>query len=155
MPDATGAGLMASLRGLLCTGLALAENRLALLSNELEEQKLRLVYGLVMVVAGLFVLGVGLVLMCGFVLQLLWEGYRLPALAVLTLAFLGAGAWLLARARRCWRLTRRSRVPRRRAARHAARHHQPAGPGQPAEPEAHRGAVPGRRRRGWRRRRRA
>jgi uncharacterized membrane protein YqjE len=100
MPDATGAGLMASLRGLLCTGLALAENRLALLSNELEEQKLRLVYGLVMVVAGLFVLGVGLVLMCGFVLQLLWEGYRLPALAVLTLAFLGAGAWLLARARR-------------------------------------------------------
>ena len=94
------AGLLASLRGLLMSGLALAENRLALLSNELEEQKLRLVHGLVMAVAGLFVLGVGLVLFVGFVLLLFWDGYRLPALAVLTLGFLGAGAWLLASARR-------------------------------------------------------
>lgn len=98
MPDS--AGLMSSLRGLLRTGLALAENRLALLSNELEEQKLRLVHGLVMAVAGLFVLGVGLVLLCGFVLLLFWEDYRLPALAVLTVAFLGAGTWLLVQARR-------------------------------------------------------
>lgn len=94
------AGLLASLRGLLLTGLALAENRLALLSNELEEQKVRIVHGLVMAVAGLFVLGVGLVLFCGFVLLLFWEGYRLPALAVLTLGFLGAGAWLLVSASR-------------------------------------------------------
>ena len=94
------AGLLASLRGLLLSGLALAENRLALLSNELEEQKLRLVQGLVMAVAGLFVLGVGLVLFAGFVLLLFWESYRLPALAALTLGFLGAGAWLLASARR-------------------------------------------------------
>lgn len=94
------AGLLVSLRGLLLTGLALAENRLALLSNELEEQKVRIVHGLVMAVAGLFVLGVGLVLFCGFVLLLFWEGYRLPALAVLTLGFLGAGAWLLVSASR-------------------------------------------------------
>lgn len=102
MLDSTrhGDGLMASLRGLLRTGLALAENRLALLSNELEEQKLRLVHGLVLAVAGLFVLGVGLVLLCGFVLLLFWEGYRLPALAILTLAFLAAGAGLLVQARR-------------------------------------------------------
>jgi uncharacterized membrane protein YqjE len=93
------AGLLASLRGLLMSGLALAETRLALLSNELEEQKLRLVQGLVMAVAGLFVLGVGLVLFAGFVLLLFWDGYRLPALAALTLGFLGAGAWLLARRR--------------------------------------------------------
>ncbi len=94
------AGLLASLRGLLLSALALAENRLALLSNELEEQKLRLVQGLVMAVAGLFVLGVGLVLFAGFVLLLFWESYRLPALAALTLGFLGAGVWLLASARR-------------------------------------------------------
>lgn len=94
------AGLLSSLRGLLMSGLALAETRLALLSNELEEQKLRLVQGLVMAVAGLFVLGVGLVLFAGFVLLLFWDGYRLPALAALTLGFLGAGAWLLASARR-------------------------------------------------------
>lgn len=93
-------GLLASLKGLLLSGLSLVENRLALLSNELEEQKLRIVHGLVMAVAGLFVLGVGLVLFVGFVLLLFWEGYRLPALAVLTLAFLGAGAGLLVMARR-------------------------------------------------------
>ncbi len=99
-PAGRSAGLLASLRGLLLTGLSLAENRLALLSNELEEQKVRIVHGLVMAVAGLFVLGVGLVLFCGFVLMLFWEGYRLPALAVLTVGFLGAGAWLLLRANR-------------------------------------------------------
>lgn len=94
------AGLLSSLRGLLMSGLALAETRLALLSNELEEQKLRLVQGLVMALAGLFVLGVGLVLFVGLVLLLFWDGYRLPALAALTLVFLGAGAWLLVSARR-------------------------------------------------------
>ena len=94
-----GMGLLGSLRGLVRSALALAETRLALLSNELEEQKLRLVQGLVMAVAGLFVLGVGLVLFVGFVLLLFWEGYRLPALAALTLGFLGAGTWLLASAR--------------------------------------------------------
>lgn len=92
-------GLLGSMRGLVRSALALAETRLALLSNELEEQKLRLVQGLVMAVAGLFVLGVGLVLFVGFVLLLFWEGYRLPALAALTLGFLGAGTWLLASAR--------------------------------------------------------
>lgn len=94
------AGLLSSLRGLLMSGLALAETRLALLSNELEEQKLRLVQGLVMALAGLFVLSVGLVLFVGLVLLLFWDGYRLPALAALTLGFLGAGAWLLVSARR-------------------------------------------------------
>lgn len=94
------AGLLSSLRGLLMSGLALAETRLAILSNELEEQKLRLVQGLVMAVAGLFVLSVGLVLFVGLVLLLFWDGYRLPALAALTLGFLGAGAWLLVSARR-------------------------------------------------------
>lgn len=94
------AGLLSSLRGLLMSGLALAETRLAILSNELEEQKLRLVQGLVMALAGLFVLSVGLVLFVGLVLLLFWDGYRLPALAALTLGFLGAGAWLLVSARR-------------------------------------------------------
>lgn len=94
------AGLLSSLRGLLMSGLALAETRLALLSNELEEQKLRLVQGLVMALAGLFVLSVGLVLFVGLVLLLFWDGYRLPALAALTMGFLGAGAWLLVSARR-------------------------------------------------------
>lgn len=94
------AGLLSSLRGLLMSGLALAETRLAILSNELEEQKLRLVQGLVMALAGLFVLSVGLVLFVGLVLLLFWDGYRLPALAALTMGFLGAGAWLLVSARR-------------------------------------------------------
>lgn len=99
--DAPGeAGLLASLRGLMGTGLDIVEARLALLGNELEEQKVRIVEGLVLAVAGLFALGVGVALFCGLVLMLFWEGYRLPALALLTLAFLAGGGWLLTQARR-------------------------------------------------------
>ncbi len=99
-PGAREAGLLTSLRGLMSTGLTLAETRLALLGNELEEQKVRIVEGLVLAVAGLFVLGVGVALFCALVLLLFWEGYRLPALALLTVAFVAGGGWLLATARR-------------------------------------------------------
>lgn len=95
-----GGGLLASLRGVLASGLSLLETRLALLGTELEEQKIRLVQGLLLALAGLFVLGVGVTLFCGLVLMLFWEGYRLPALAVLTLGFLGVGVALLIAARR-------------------------------------------------------
>jgi uncharacterized membrane protein YqjE len=44
-------------------------------------------------------LGLALVLAIAFIVLLFWDGYRLPAIGVLTLGFAGAGAWLLRRAR--------------------------------------------------------
>ena len=49
---------------------------------------------------GLLLLGLGLLLLIGFLLMLLWDGYRLPALGVLTLLCIGGGALLLQAAKR-------------------------------------------------------
>jgi uncharacterized membrane protein YqjE len=45
-------------------------------------------------------IALGLVLLCGTLLLLFWEGSRLAATAGLTVLFLGGGALLLAQARR-------------------------------------------------------
>lgn len=90
---ATGSpgGLFASLRQMLGTALEIAQVRLHLLGNELEQEKLRIFNGLLLAGIGLMLVAVGTVLLCALVLMLFTEGYRLAALAVLTLAFLAAG----------------------------------------------------------------
>ncbi len=97
--DARPQGLIGSLRGLADSALELLQVRLALLGNELEEQKLRLGQALALLGLGLVLLTLAAVLLCGFVLLLLWDGYRLAAVGVLTLVFGGAGAWMLRAAR--------------------------------------------------------
>ena len=97
-PD-KGHGLFASLRQLLGTTLATVQLRLALLSNEIEQEKLRLFDGLLWAGLALLLLGLGALLLCAFVVVLFWDSYRLQALGVLALLFLGAGAWLLSVAR--------------------------------------------------------
>jgi len=91
---AKSAGLFASLRGLAATATEMAQVRLELLSTEVEREKLRVFDGLVWAALALVLLCVGVVLLCGFVVLLFWEGYRLPALAVLTLVFIAAGVWV-------------------------------------------------------------
>jgi uncharacterized membrane protein YqjE len=97
---ASRAGLFESLRQLLSTALELAQVRLELLVADLQLEKMRLVEAALRALLGLLLLGVGLVLLIGFVLMLLWDGYRLPALGVLTLLCLGGGALLLQAAKR-------------------------------------------------------
>lgn len=92
-------GLFASLRRLLATALEIAQVRLELLGTEVELEKQRLLRGLFWAALALMVLGVGLVLLCGFVILLFWEGYRLHAAGVMSLLFLVAGAWLMQQAR--------------------------------------------------------
>lgn len=92
-------GLFASLRQLLGTALELVQVRLALLSNEIEQEKLRLFDGLLYAGLALMLLGLGSLLLAAFVVVLFWDGYRLQALGLLALLFLGAGAGLLWRAR--------------------------------------------------------
>lgn len=88
-------GLFASLRQLLATTLEIAQVRLQLFGNELEQEKLRLFDGLLLAGVGLMLLTVGTVLLCGFVVLLFAEGYRLAALGVLTLAFVAGGVLML------------------------------------------------------------
>jgi uncharacterized membrane protein YqjE len=95
---ATG-GLFKSLRRLLGTAVDIAQVRLELFGTELEQEKLRLFDALLRAAIGLVLVALALVLAIGFVVLLFQEGYRLPAVGVLTLAFGGGGWWLLQRAR--------------------------------------------------------
>ncbi|QKO20922.1 phage holin family protein [Rhodoferax sp. BAB1] len=92
-------GLLASLRQLMATVLETAQLRLALLSNEIEQEKLRLFDGLLWAGLALLLLGLGALLLCAFIVVLFWDSHRLLALGTLALLFLGAGSLLLARAR--------------------------------------------------------
>lgn len=90
-------GLLASLRRLLATALEIAQVRLELLAVELEQEKQRIFDALLWAAVAMLLLGVGLTLTAGLLVMLLWEGYRLPALAVLCVVFLAGGmvaAWL-------------------------------------------------------------
>ena len=92
-------GLLASLRQLIATALELAQVRLELLGTEIEEQKLRILAALVWAALGVLFLVVGAVLFAGCIVVLAGEAYRLHALVLLTLAFLGGGGFALGRAR--------------------------------------------------------
>jgi uncharacterized membrane protein YqjE len=81
-------GLFASSRRLLATAFEMAQVRLALLGTEVEFEKRRLFDGLLWGAVAVLALGIGLVLLCGFVILLFWEGYRLAAVGVLALLLL-------------------------------------------------------------------
>ena len=92
-------GLFASLQRLLATVFEIAQVRLDLLGTEFELEKQRLFAGLLWAALALLMLVVGLVLLCGFVILLFGEGYRLTAIGTMALLFLGAGVLLLLAAR--------------------------------------------------------
>lgn len=92
-------GIFASLRRLLATALDIAQVRLELLSTEIELEKRRLFDGLLWGALALLVGGLGLVMLCGFVILLFWDSYRLPAVGVLAVVFLAGGAILVQKAR--------------------------------------------------------
>ncbi|MDP3222700.1 MAG: phage holin family protein [Rubrivivax sp.] len=95
----TATGLFASLRRLAGTTAGIVMVRLQLLGTELEQEKLRVISALWLAGAALLLLWLALVLFVGFVVLLLWDGYRLAAVGGLALLFAGAGGWLLHLAR--------------------------------------------------------
>ena len=98
-PTAKSDGLFASLRRLLGTLLEIAQVRLELLGTDLELEKRRLFDALLLGLLALLMAGVGLVLLCGFIILLFWEGYRLAVVGVMLLLFLLTAAWLVHAAR--------------------------------------------------------
>ncbi len=93
-------GLLASLKQLLKTLLDTLQVRLELLGTELEVEKSRLFDVLVMALLALVFLALGLVLLCGTVILLFPDGWRLAAAAGLAVFFLAGGLALLFMARR-------------------------------------------------------
>lgn len=93
---------------MLATVLELAQVRLELLVDDLEQEKQRILDALLWAGLAMLLIGVGLVLVAGFIVMLFAEGNRLAALGVLALSFIGGGALFLYFARQ--RLRRRGRM---------------------------------------------
>ncbi|MGB4467236.1 MAG: phage holin family protein [Azovibrio sp.] len=89
MTENTSPGVFASLRSLLGDVVDIGRTRLALLANEVEEEKLRLVGGLVHSILALACLIIGVVLLVAFLALLFWE-QRLVVLGLACLVFLSA-----------------------------------------------------------------
>lgn len=93
-------GVLATLRALLAALLEIGALRLELLGAELELERRRLFDALLLATLAVLLLALGLLALCGFAILLLWDSYRLGAVAAMALLLLGLGAFVLLRARR-------------------------------------------------------
>ena len=93
-------GLLGSLKSLSSLVVAIAHNRLNLLSTDLEIARERTVSVLMMVLVALFCLCFGALLLALFVVVIFWDTHRLVALASVTGLFLLVGSIYL------WRVLR-------------------------------------------------
>ena len=84
-------GLMESLKRLTGTLLAIFQTRLELLSNEMEEERLRILQMLLYGSVALLFFGLTIMLLTVFLVVLFWESYRLLVLGGLTALFFVAG----------------------------------------------------------------
>jgi uncharacterized membrane protein YqjE len=102
MPESlpgTSQGLFASLSALAATLVAMAHNRLELLSSDLEEDRVHMVSLLVYALVALFCLGVGVILAALLLVVAFWDSHRILVLAILAGCFLVAGVVAQSRAR--------------------------------------------------------
>lgn len=95
-------GLFDSMRIVAASLVAIAYTRLDLLSQDLEEEWDRLVSLLIMLLAALFCLGLGIILMAVLIVVAFWESSRLTVLTGLIVLFFAGGAI-------AWRLVIRER----------------------------------------------
>lgn len=91
---------MKSLKRLANTTLAILGTRLELLSNEVEEERLRVSQMLLYASVALFFFGLGIMLLTAFVVVLFWDSHRLLALGCFTVLYFIAGLLV-------WNTTRR------------------------------------------------
>lgn len=93
-------GLFASARGLLLTSVRLLQVRVELLATDMEVGVLRLFDAIILAQLALLGIGLGLASLCGLLLLIVQDAYRLHLLAVMATAFLLAGVAALVVARR-------------------------------------------------------
>jgi uncharacterized membrane protein YqjE len=102
MRSASGGGPFAALKNIPITLLAMAHTRLQLLGNEILTEKHRALRELTLVLAMVACAGLGVLLVVGLVVILLWD-QRVLVLAALIVLFLGAAALCFAKLRRSTR----------------------------------------------------
>jgi len=85
--DRSAPGVLDSVRGLAATALAIAQTRLQLLANELEEQGIRGLHLLALAAIALFCAATGILLVTAWIVIALWDQYRLLTVAVLALLY--------------------------------------------------------------------
>lgn len=96
MPSADpSTGLFAKARQLAITALEIAQVRVDLLVCDFEWEKRRILGALYLGALSLLLMGLGLALLCGFVVLLFWDSYRLTAAGAMALLLLGGGGLLL------------------------------------------------------------
>lgn len=98
MPESHG--LFDSLKRLASTLLAIVQTRFELLSNDIEEARLRVSQMLVYACVALFCLGLSVMLLTVFIVVLFWDTYRLQVLAGTSAFFFAAGVLMLNALRR-------------------------------------------------------
>lgn len=88
-------GLKESLKRMACTLLAILQTRLELLSNEVEEERLRIQQMLLYGCVALFFFGLAILLLTVFIVVVFWDSNRLLVLGSFTGMYLVAGllAW--------------------------------------------------------------
>lgn len=101
-PGATRSpGLLASLRNFAATLVGVAQTRLELLSNEVEEERLRLLQLLLTAFIALFFFALGIVMLTLAVATLFWDTHRVLVTLLFAVLYLGIGAifWLMVRSK--------------------------------------------------------
>jgi uncharacterized membrane protein YqjE len=83
--------LLSSIKGLASTGASIAQTRLELLSVDVQIARSKFISLLVMIIAALFFLFFGLVMLALLIVIYSWETDRMLALGLLTSAFLIIG----------------------------------------------------------------
>jgi uncharacterized membrane protein YqjE len=88
-------GLMVSLQRLAGSLLAVVQTRLELLSNEMEEERLRILQMLLYGSVTLMLFGLALALLTAFFVMLFWDSQRLAVLGIFTALYSIGGllAW--------------------------------------------------------------
>jgi uncharacterized membrane protein YqjE len=100
MDSSSSRGLLTRLQGIAELGLELLSTRLELIGNELQIEVLLAFDALVRGAAGLLMLIFGVFFATTFLIALVWDSYRLLALGVAAVLFIGVGGALLLAARR-------------------------------------------------------
>ncbi len=85
-------GVIGSLRGLAATAVGLAQTRLQLLANELEEQRIRVLQMVVLGAVAMFCGAMAVILITAFIVVALWDQHRLWTLGALAVLY-AAGAF--------------------------------------------------------------
>lgn len=94
-PDSSPDSSPLSLRGFFLVGIRLAQNRLQILATEIAEEKVRLTLTAITGVAGLFFLGLAVVLGTLLLVVMFWDSHRIALLSILSGVFFLLGAVLL------------------------------------------------------------